>query len=165
LQDKTGDVHGIGLLTRFEPARVTRHDSSVPGREPRGILEVELEAESGILRILVTHFGLRAAERRHQSRMLVERAQAGHGTPTLVLGDINEWRPRARSLNRLREGLGDPPAPRSFPASFPVLRLDRIWMVADSSADVAAHRSPLARLASDHLPVVARLRRDLVARA
>jgi endonuclease/exonuclease/phosphatase family metal-dependent hydrolase len=49
-----------------------------------------------------------------------------------------------------------PDTPPSFPARMPLLPLDRI--IASSSASlsqVVAHRSALARIASDHLPVVA----------
>jgi endonuclease/exonuclease/phosphatase family metal-dependent hydrolase len=48
--------------------------------------------------------------------------------------------------------------PKSFPARFPLLALDRVWAGPCAAvADVRAHRSALALVASDHLPVVARL--------
>ena len=50
------------------------------------------------------------------------------------------------------------PSPRSFPVLRPLLALDRIWVHPPGALRaVAAHRSPLARRASDHLPVVAEL--------
>ena len=74
----------------------------------------------------------------------------------VVLGDINEWLPLSRPLRWLNELLGHSPAERSFPARWPLFALDRVW-VRPRHALLAfgAHRSPLAALASDHLPVKA----------
>ena len=48
---------------------------------------------------------------------------------------------------------------RTHPALFPLFRLDRIyWDVELQGEEFHVHRSRLARVASDHLPVVARLR-------
>ena len=47
----------------------------------------------------------------------------------------------------------------SFPAKRPLLALDRIFgSTLASVSDLASHDTPLARLASDHLPIRARLR-------
>ena len=46
----------------------------------------------------------------------------------------------------------------TFPTSRPVFALDRIWVrPAERVLDVRVHRSKLARMASDHYPVVARM--------
>ena len=48
---------------------------------------------------------------------------------------------------------------RTHPAWFPLFRLDRIyWDVELEGEEFHVHRSRLSRVASDHLPVVARLR-------
>lgn len=53
------------------------------------------------------------------------------------------------------------PAQRTFPSRLPVFALDRIWMhPADRLIDVTVHRSTRARVASDHLPLVARIARE-----
>jgi endonuclease/exonuclease/phosphatase family metal-dependent hydrolase len=50
------------------------------------------------------------------------------------------------------------PAPRTFPAGRPMFALDRVWVRPRSYLlSVRAHASELSRLASDHLPIVARL--------
>jgi endonuclease/exonuclease/phosphatase family metal-dependent hydrolase len=72
-----------------------------------------------------------------------------------VLGDVNEWLRGARSLRRLRAAFGARSV-LSFPAQWPLLALDQILVQpAGALGRVWAHRSPLARIASDHLPVVA----------
>jgi len=48
---------------------------------------------------------------------------------------------------------------RTHPAMFPLFALDRIYWDAElEGEEFSVHRSRLARVASDHLPVVARLR-------
>jgi endonuclease/exonuclease/phosphatase family metal-dependent hydrolase len=48
---------------------------------------------------------------------------------------------------------------RTHPALFPLFQLDRIyWDVELEGESFHVHRSRLARVASDHLPVMARLR-------
>lgn len=149
---------GNGLLTR-RPIRAVRPiDLSVTGREPRGAIDVELDVDGEAVRILVAHFGLRDFERRSQADRLLD--ALGAGTPLrktaalVVLGDFNEWAPRARSLRRLDRELGRSHRVRSFPARRPLFALDRIWVQpAERLVGVGPHRSSLARTASDHLPV------------
>jgi len=48
-----------------------------------------------------------------------------------------------------------------LPSRLPVFALDRIWMhPAERLLDVTVHRSTFARVASDHLPLVARIARE-----
>jgi len=50
------------------------------------------------------------------------------------------------------------PAPRTFPARWPLFSLDRIWISPRRRLlQVQVHASPLARIASDHLPLVAHI--------
>ena len=149
---------GNALLTRHEVESIIRHDVSVASREKRGVLDVKLrrKGDGEAMRVLVTHFGLLATERRQQADLLLELVQSP-GAPLLaVLGDFNEWRPFARTLHRLDAHLGAAVGVRSYPAAFPVLKLDRIWVwprVALTS--VRAWNAPGAWRASDHLPVTA----------
>jgi len=149
--------YGNALLTRHRVVAVRRHDLSFSWREPRGALEVELDLRGTLLRIIVTHLGLTPGERRHQMRRILQIVTADVAdSPVVLVGDINEWLPLGRPLRWLHTAFGRPPAPRSFPAFWPVLALDRIWTRPRTALrSVRAHRSPTARRASDHLPVTA----------
>jgi endonuclease/exonuclease/phosphatase family metal-dependent hydrolase len=145
--------YGNALLTTF-PARAVRLlDLSVSRREPRGAIDADLHAGERMLRVVNTHLGLRAGERRRQLRMLLQ-SFADAEQPAVFMGDINEWGSWARVLRGLNDHFCSMPAPRTYPASLPLLRLDRIW-VARSTCVVKlyAHASALARTASDHLPL------------
>ncbi len=149
--------YGNAVLTRLPLLAVRRLDLSVAGREPRGALDVEVALGGGRLRVLATHLGLRRRERQRQAESLGD-AVAASELPTVLLGDLNEWLPGDASLQQLTAKLWALETGRTFPARLPLLPLDRI-LVSHRAAALQArvHRSPLARLASDHLPVTARL--------
>jgi endonuclease/exonuclease/phosphatase family metal-dependent hydrolase len=97
-------------------------------------------------------------ERRRQTQSLLRILREGHEGYdfTVVLGDINEWRPRGFATYSLDRYLGKAPTPRTFPSYFPVFALDRIWVTPKPSLlHIKAVNHGLARLASDHLPVLA----------
>jgi endonuclease/exonuclease/phosphatase family metal-dependent hydrolase len=149
---------GNALLTRF-PIRAVRHiDLSVGSYEPRGAIAAEVVADGRPLRVIVTHLGLRAAERRLQIQRLLHRLidDSSDAEALLVLGDLNEWRGRRGGVSTLDRRLGRAPAPRTFPSWLPLLPLDRIYAAgALALGGVRVHRSALARTASDHLPLCA----------
>ncbi|SFD05985.1 Metal-dependent hydrolase, endonuclease/exonuclease/phosphatase family [Thiohalospira halophila DSM 15071] len=150
--------YGNALLTS---ARLVRHalvDLSQPGREPRGAVDADLLCHGRPVRVLATHLGLRPGERRRQTRALLTRLAATGPSPTLLLGDLNEWFLWGRPLRWLRRHFGATPTPATFPARWPLLALDRIWV--EPRAALRAlwrHDSPLARRASDHQPLLARV--------
>lgn len=135
------------------------HQVTLPGLEPRGALVVELDLESGAaLRIVAAHLGLLRRSRSQQARRLIEIMQSRDERPTLLLGDLNEWRLGERSsLKELGPAFRTLPMPvPSFPSGLPLLALDRI--IANRPeilSDVEVHDTPLARTASDHLPIKA----------
>jgi endonuclease/exonuclease/phosphatase family metal-dependent hydrolase len=148
--------YGNALLTRHRILAVRRHDLSHSWWEPRGALEIDLEIHGVATCVVVTHLGLSPHERRHQMRkILTVIGEMPAERPLALLGDINEWLPIGRPLRWLHGLFGRPPSAPSFPARYPVFALDRIWTRPRGSLRaVSAHRSPAARAASDHLPVV-----------
>ena len=148
---------GNALLTRRRILDVRRLAFGYARREPRNALDVDLEVGGRPLRVIVTHLGLFAAERRYQMRKLLEIIRRNPIQERIVvLGDMNEWLPLSRPLRWLNGILGRSVAERTFPSRWPLFALDRVW-VRPRHALLAqkAHRSGLARLASDHLPLKA----------
>lgn len=149
--------YGNALLTRRKVLAVRRLGFTWSGREPRNALDVDLEVGGETVRVIVTHLGLWPAERRFQVKQLLTLLRE---TPiserVVVLGDINEWLPLGRPLRWLNGLFGHSIVERSFPSRWPLLALDRAWVrPRHSLLALKAHRSPLAQLASDHLPVKA----------
>jgi endonuclease/exonuclease/phosphatase family metal-dependent hydrolase len=158
--------HGNGLLVRPGTAATRLRRIALPGAEPRGAVVAELAppgAEGGTLRVIAAHFGLLRRCRARQAAAILEAVAQGGSMPTLLLGDLNEWRPDGggRSALQALEPLFGPVAggPPSFPSRLPLLALDRILGCPRALVrQVEAHDSPLARIASDHLPLKAWIR-------
>jgi endonuclease/exonuclease/phosphatase family metal-dependent hydrolase len=153
---------GNAVLTRWPVRAVRRVDLSVPGREPRGALDVDLAIDGLDFRVVATHFGLRSPERAEQWRRLLahwnEPATGDSGSAGVLLGDFNHWWWRDRLLLAVERRLGSTPAPATFPSRRPVLALDRIWLQPRTAlVSLQVMASPLARLASDHLPLRAEI--------
>ena len=147
---------GNAVLTRHPIGDVHRIDLSTGNYEPRGALVATVGVGDVPVHVLAAHLGLRVHERRFQVRQILEYLDEVRDTLLVVLGDFNDWLPGRSVVHVLDQRLGRPPRPASFPSRWPVVPLDRIWVdPAGAVRSIAAHASPLARRASDHLPVVA----------
>lgn len=155
LRDHRGE-YGNGLLTRLDVERVEHIRLAHAGREPRGAIDARLRRDGFHVRAVVTHLGLRRGERRVQVDR-IRAALAGDDAPaTVLLGDLNEWRPGPI----VGASLVPDPFPvgtchRTWPSRRPWFRLDRV-LLRPRPAELHARtvRSAEARRASDHLPVV-----------
>jgi endonuclease/exonuclease/phosphatase family metal-dependent hydrolase len=146
---------GNALLTTRKVLDVRQLALGYGRREPRSALDVDLDVCGQKLRVIVTHLGLFAAERRWQVRKLLEMVRDTQER-LVVLGDINEWFPFSRPVRWFNRLLGRSVVERSFPSRWPLFALDRVWVrPRPALLALKAHRSPLAALASDHLPVKA----------
>lgn len=146
---------GNALLSRWPVREVRRTDLTVRHHEPRGAIDCEVEVDGRRLRVVVTHLGLNAVERRAQVRRLMEALDHGpDGLPLVMMGDFNEWRPTRGALRRIDRRFGQSLMPRTFPSRLPLLPLDRIWVwPADGLKRLAVYATPLSRVTSDHLPL------------
>ena len=153
---KRQECFGNALFTRHPIVDVHRIDLSMEKREPRGALAATVEIGGTLVHVLAAHLGLRVRERRFQVRQILEYLDSVRNTLFVVLGDFNDWLPGRSVVHVLDERLGKPPRPASFPAHRPIVPLDRIWVhPMHALRGVFTHTTPTARVASDHLPVVA----------
>ncbi len=111
------------------------------------------------LTVLATHLALVDRTRHRQVESLLQHRQL-RGGPAVLLGDMNAWR-RDRASRRLERSLDrhhNKDWPASFPSVRPVLALDRIYTQGARILKIESHDTSAARRASDHLPIIARLR-------
>ncbi len=153
---------GNAVLTRLPVTGAATCDLSHASREARGCLRTDLAVNDRTVHVFNCHFGLGLRERRQQLALLAGfiRTSAVLEGPRVLLGDFNEWH-RGPVTRGLRLEFSSPMRRmrRTHPAMFPLFRLDRIyWDVELEGETFHTHRSRLARVASDHLPVMARLR-------
>src|SRR5262245_35010896 len=167
---RDGEHYGNAILSRYKLN--VRRAIELPGippffcRENRAAIEVEIETDLGKIRIINTHLGLGWRERFVQAQLFTTaewRASIALDTPLILLGDFNSLRGSRpyRTLNRhlrdVRE-LIQKKGIRTFPTRFPALGIDHIFVnEAVQPLSLTVHRSSLARIASDHFPLVAEL--------
>ena len=162
-----GGAYGNVVLTRLPVTHCHNYDITWRWQEPRGALRVDVsidEPDAPVVHVFNVHLGTAFVERRHQGRKLV-----GEGilrdprleNPRVVLGDFNEWTHglASRLLSEelrsadLRQHLR---TRRTYPGALPFLHLDHIYYDRSLALErLALHRSRLALVASDHLPLVA----------
>jgi endonuclease/exonuclease/phosphatase family metal-dependent hydrolase len=166
MQHRRGFAYGNAILSRHPIGAVRTYDLSVPGREPRGCVRADVELPGLTLHVFAAHLGLHWRERRRQAAALLSAdilRDAALAHPLVLVGDFNSLSNRSAVPRWLRRELTDcalaarNEAP-TFPAPFPLLRLDQAYVNAALEVrSVEVIRSPLARLASDHLPLVVEL--------
>jgi endonuclease/exonuclease/phosphatase family metal-dependent hydrolase len=150
---------GNALLSRHRVAHSVSIDLTVGRFEPRNAIDARIALGDGEIRVVATHLGLRPSERRWQVKRLLAALESDPIGACIVMGDLNEWYLWGRPLRWLHAKFAAIRTPATFPARRPMLKLDRIWAHPTSALEsLRAHRSALARVASDHLPLVATYR-------
>lgn len=145
---------GNAILSRWPMAGVNVLDLSFSRMEKRLAVTAQFAFEGGVLDLVATHLALGDRTRHRQVRSLLDHPHF-QGGPTLLVGDMNAWR-RCKATRVLeRELHHNFDWPSSFPATRPVLSLDRIYSRGAKILEIDTHSSPAARKASDHLPVIA----------
>lgn len=155
LFDRGVGRYGNVLLSRYAVLEQKTHDLSFPNREPRGIVDAVYELADGPIRVMATHLGLVLGERRDQIARIAQLLNGKSG-PAVLLGDFNVWFGLGAFEPLSRNGFAHTPVP-SYPTwPLPLLPLDRI-LVREPAVirRIWRHDAPLARIASDHFPLVA----------
>jgi endonuclease/exonuclease/phosphatase family metal-dependent hydrolase len=154
---RRGEI-GNAILSRWPITSVFTLDLSFSRMERRSAVAAQFHSEAGPLSVVATHLALVDRTRRLQVDSILGHPQL-QGT-VVLLGDMNAWRRcrATRTLERELRAEDEIEWPRTFPAARPILALDRVYARGATIEQVLAHESAAARWASDHLPVVARLK-------
>lgn len=158
------EPYGNATFSRLPIARRENYDITWHARERRGCLRTDLRATSGTtLHVYNVHLSTRYFSRPHQARQLLSEDVLRHSTltgPRIVVGDFNEWTKgvatRLMGSNFESVDVRLLGRRRTYPGLFPVLHLDHFYY--DKTLRLESfrlHRSRLALVASDHLPLVA----------
>lgn len=151
--------HGNAILVRPDIGVLDVAALELPTLEPRGAALVELLVDDRPLRVIGLHLDLSGLWRRRQLQAIREAVAARpQKMPTVMMGDTNEWRATAACLRDCENDFAIVAPGPSFHARRPMAVLDRLFV--DHSLEVqgaGVHDSELARVASDHLPVWARV--------
>jgi endonuclease/exonuclease/phosphatase family metal-dependent hydrolase len=151
--------HGNALLVRRGIEVMHRNPLHLPTLEPRGAVMADLRIGRLVLRVIGMHLDLSGLLRRRQAHAILATiaAQPVH-LPVVMMGDFNEWRRKGGCLTDFAQDHDFAATGPSFHARRPVGKLDRIVVSRDLRIEAAGtHHSLRARIASDHLPVWAKL--------
>lgn len=150
--------HGNALLVRRDLEIAECHALDMPTIEPRGAACAVIADGSRRFRVIGTHLDLSGLRRRDQVRSLLKFSTESGDMPTVILGDFNQWGHTTGAMREFAAEWGQIAPGPSYPSRAPLARLDRIVHCGGWRCDDAAvHRSALAAVASDHLPIHADL--------
>jgi endonuclease/exonuclease/phosphatase family metal-dependent hydrolase len=157
--------HGNAVLSKFPIVHYENRDVSVGNHEQRGLLHCvcRLPGREQPLHLVCVHLGLQEQQRQQQIELLCHmiRDELPADVPLIIAGDFNDWRLRGHRQIESCAGMREVfvhakgSAARTFPARWPLLQLDRIY-VRNASVHrpiVLPHR-PWSHL-SDHAPLAA----------
>jgi len=163
--------YGHAVLSRYP--LTFRRAAELPGtapffcRENRAAIGMDVETNLGTVHIINTHLGLGWRERLLQAQLFTSaewHAAIAGDAPLILLGDFNSlpgsrpYRALTQYLRDVRELVRATRPTRTFPTWFPALAVDHIFInAALQPLSLTVHRSAIARIASDHFPLVAEL--------
>jgi endonuclease/exonuclease/phosphatase family metal-dependent hydrolase len=162
--DVEEERYGDAILTALPDAMVKTGPLPSVG-EQRGALWIEVKVADKSLQVFNTHLGLRRVDRMRQADALIGPEWLGDDRcaehPVVLLGDFNSipssapYKRLAGRLDDVRRSIPGRLKP-SFPSRLPLLKIDHVFVSKDIKVIGAEIIStPLARLASDHLPLLA----------
>ena len=154
-------TYGNLILSRWAVGSTHRISLKRGIRKARGAQLVHVETPEGVIHLVNTHLGLDEKERHWQVEFLLAHKlfQSSAAIPTLIAGDFNDGRDTLAERSLASHGFHQVTSPaaefRSFPSWLPVGSLDKVFIRGALKTErVRVVRTSLARVASDHLPIV-----------
>jgi len=162
--------YGNATLSRYPIGRQHNLDLTIGGRKRRGAqhsrIHVVRNGQQAEIDVFNIHLSLMALLRHHQMRRLLAFIAAfdSASTPCVVAGDMNDWQGMLKRRFFVPAGFccatnrrpGSRWAIKTFPSIAPTGGLDKIFYRGPlRPVQVRRSHLKLARVASDHLPVIA----------
>lgn len=159
--------HGNALLSKFAITHAEQIDISTNRLEQRGILyaTVDIHGIHKPVHCICAHLGLFSRSRRKQFAMIENfiYTRCPPGEPCIIAGDFNDW--RGKEVLRFQQSTGFKNAlvehqghmPRTFPAWYPLLRLDCIFYQGFSVRTTSVYYHGAWSKLSDHAALSAQL--------
>jgi endonuclease/exonuclease/phosphatase family metal-dependent hydrolase len=159
--------HGNALLSKFPIEHFDNLDISIGKQEKRGLLHCVLMPPGRVkpVHAICVHLGLRDSHRRNQVELLCGHVEQNipSDEAIVIAGDFNDWQLRGHRRFVQSDGVKEVfvdaygHAVRTFPARFPLLRVDRIYVRgAHEFRPLRLPAKPWHRL-SDHAPLMAEI--------
>ncbi|MCB1584180.1 MAG: endonuclease/exonuclease/phosphatase family protein [Marinicella sp.] len=165
--------YGNATLSRLPIVRKRNIDLTVGDKKKRGCQHTTIQISESktdfqFLEVFNLHLGLSAKERQKQAGILFKSKEFRDldiKQPCIIGGDFNDWRSMLRALFIIGKDFecatdrtsirGNEIAMRTYPSFAPRGGLDRIYYRgAMKCLDVSTTKMKVAKVASDHLPIV-----------
>ncbi len=152
--------YGNLILSRWPIAQHHHLSLRLKWRKPRGAQLVVVNTPEGPVHLINWHLGLAEGERRWQAHHLLNHDVFKHSChlPTLIAGDYNDWRntlgDNVFHAHHFQQATAPLKQFRSFPSFMTLMALDKLFHRGVQVDQARIVRTPLARKASDHLPLV-----------
>lgn len=160
--------HGNAILSKYPIKMWENVDVSTNRFEKRGILHSIVEWNGAPLHLLCVHLNLTERGRARQTDMIIHRVETKipQNERLILAGDFNDW--RGRATKRFHDKLGFKEVfiettgqhVKSFPAMWPFLTLDRVYVRGMKVKSARCHSDPPWSALSDHLAVESELEAD-----
>src|SRR5438067_6274695 len=163
-----GADYGNAILSRFPITAHQHYNITASRREPRGCLRADIKVKkwNGLLmRLFNAHLGTGFIERRKQAQIMVDStllADPKFSGARMLLGDFNEWTPGLTTKLLSAHLTSADLRPfmkrvKTYPGVWPFMHLDHVYFdPAFELRHASLVRTKLAKVASDHLPLVAK---------
>jgi endonuclease/exonuclease/phosphatase family metal-dependent hydrolase len=156
--------YGNAVISRLPIISYEAYDITASRREPRGCLRADIDIGGRTLRLFNAHLGTGLFERRRQAQILVADKLLNNPKffgSRIMLGDFNEWT-RGLTTRLLKAHLVSADLrpylrrAKTYPGIAPFMHLDHIYFdPAFQLTNIELCRTRQAKVASDHLPLVA----------
>ena len=152
--------HGNTILVRQKVEVLRRKRLVLPALEPRGAALADIRIGEERYRVVGMHLGLISLWRKRQAKAVLDHlADLEEPLPTIMMGDLNQWNTEGGCLAHFAADHHVVSPGLSFHSRLPFVSFDRIITSVNLVVeDAGVHTSERARLASDHLPVWAKIR-------
>ncbi len=166
--------YGNATLSRFPIHKQSNIDLTIDNKKKRGCQHTTLRISDSktdiqFLEVFNLHMGLSAKERQKQAGKLFkskEFKRIDEHQPCIIGGDFNDWRSMLRALFIIGKDFqcatdrtstrGSEIAMKTYPSFSPRGALDRLYYRGKiKTKHVSSTKMRIAKVASDHLPVVA----------
>ncbi|MFJ7884157.1 endonuclease/exonuclease/phosphatase family protein [Pseudomonas sp. NPDC096917] len=153
--------HGNAVLSKYPIKSHRNLDVSITGPEQRGLLHCVLEVPGHAqVHAICVHLSLLESHRQLQIVLLNQLLKSlPPEDPVIIAGDFNDWKLHGNAALSQRDDLHEVferhhgKLAKTYPARWPLLRLDRIYLRnASSRAPKILDGKPWTHL-SDHLPL------------
>lgn len=160
-------LYGHALLTKFQIVKHHIYDISVKNKEKRSLLDVTLNNAGAMIKCYSTHLGLSQGERNAQFEKIFfvinQFLKKNIYHKLILLGDFNQLKYNLTLKDKIKENFLHLNEENTFPSISPFFSLDQIWTNIHHHFNkhkkqvFRVEKSWLARLSSDHLPLLTEL--------